>query len=323
MTISNNQTAHKKYVSKFSMMGTIISLTLFEQNEAVVNGVYDYLVTMDKVFSANRSDSELSKINQNAGIKPVQVSQECFELIRDAIGYTKQFPESFNVLIGPVVKLWKIGFGGKKVPTDEEIKNRLKLVEPDNVILNPSQNSVFLQDTGMQLDLGAIAKGYFADRIIDQLKRNGIKSAIINLGGNVQILGENPTSVDQKWNIGIRNPNFEDGRSLAIVHTSPQTFVTSGVRERYFRVNGKTYHHILSPQTGYPVKNDIVQVSIITDNSELAEVYSTVCFFRGIQAGKRLIESTSNIEGIFVNERNEITVTEGIKDLGEGVYLHD
>ncbi|MGO3400128.1 MAG: FAD:protein FMN transferase [Lentilactobacillus parabuchneri] len=154
MTISNNQTAHKKYVSKFSMMGTIISLTLFEQNEAVVNGVYDYLVTMDKVFSANRSDSELSKINQNAGIKPVQVSQECFELIRDAIGYTKQFPESFNVLIGPVVKLWKIGFGGKKVPTDEEIKNRLKLVEPDNVILNPSQNSVFLQDTGMQLDLG-------------------------------------------------------------------------------------------------------------------------------------------------------------------------
>lgn len=323
MTDSKSKTTRKKYISKFSMMGTIISLTLFEKDEAAVNSVFDYLTNMDKMFSANRSDSELSKINQNAGIKPVRVSSECFGLVTDAIRYTKQFPESFNVLIGPLVKLWKIGFGGKSVPTSEQINDCLNLVELNKVVLDSGEQSIFLQDKGMQLDLGAIAKGYFADQIIHQLKQRGINSGIINLGGNVQVLGGNPTSDDKKWNIGIRDPNFEDGRSMAVVHTSPQTFVTSGIRERHFKINGKIYHHILSPQTGYPVKNDIVQVSIVTDNSELAEVYSTVCFFRGIEKGKQLIEKTPSVEAIFVDKDNTITTTSGIQELGKGVYLHD
>jgi thiamine biosynthesis lipoprotein len=313
----------KKYISKFPMMGTIVSLTLFEKNPDVVNDVNDYLVKMDAVFSANRDDSELSKVNQAAGLHPVTVSRSCYELVADALTYTNRFADSFNVLIGPLVKTWKIGFGGRQVPDDSQIDRALKLIEPGKVTLNPQDHTIFLRDRGMQLDLGAIAKGYFADRIIERLKNAGIRNAIINLGGNVQVLGDNPFSNDLYWNIGIRDPEREDGSSAAIVHTKAQTFVTSGIRERYFKANGHVYHHILSPATGYPVNNDIIQVTIITANSELAEVLSTVCFFHGVAGGKAIIEKTPGVEAIFINQQNQLIHTSGLIKISKGVYLNE
>ena len=150
---------HKKYVSQFTMMGTVISLTLFEPNQTAVEAVYDYLQRMDEVFSVNRPDSEVAAINRYAGIHPVLVSTACFWLVADAIRYTQQYPTSFNVLIGPLVKLWKIGFGGHQVPSAEEIQQRLALMDLHEVILDEAQSSVYLRQPGMQLDLGAIAKG--------------------------------------------------------------------------------------------------------------------------------------------------------------------
>ncbi|QIR08685.1 FAD:protein FMN transferase [Lentilactobacillus hilgardii] len=314
---------HKKFVSQFSMMGTLISLTLFEKNEKAVFDIYDYLQKMDDLFSANRPDSKLAEINRNAGIQPVKVSNECFSLISDAIRYSKKYSDSFNVLIGPLVKTWKIGFGGQNVPSQFEIIRDLKLVHPSRVVLDPVKQTVYLKDKGMQLDLGAIAKGYFADQIIKQLKEHDIDKGIINLGGNVQVLGNNPLSKDGYWGIGIRDSRFEDNQSAAIVHTKAKTFVTSGIKERYFKIGKKVYHHILSPQTGYPEKSDAIQVTIITDNSELAEVLSTVCFFRGTHRGKQLIDRLPNVEAIFINQKGQLITTKGLKSLGKGVYFYE
>ncbi|WP_047998529.1 FAD:protein FMN transferase [Lactiplantibacillus herbarum] len=310
----------KKYVSQFAMMGTVISLTLFEPNQPAVEEVYDYLQQMDQIFSVNRPDSELSAINQQAGQQSVQVSPACFQLIQDALAYSQQYADSFNVLIGPLVKLWRIGFGGHEVPAAEAIQQSLQQMDLAQVTLNAEQHSVYLRQPGMQLDLGAIAKGYFADRIVDQLRQAGIANAIVNLGGNVKLLGENPLATDARWQVGIQAPAAPRGYPVLQVTMPARTVVTSGIFERYFKIGEQRYHHILDPQTGYPVENQVDQVSIITEQSELAEVLATVTYFQGPEQGVRLIESLPNTEAIFIDKQQQITVTSGLKPRREGVF---
>lgn len=312
--------AHKKYVSQFAMMGTVISLTLFDNKPALVERVYDYLQTMTNVLSANDEQSTLAKINRQAGVRPVAVDAETFDFIQRALAATRQYQDSFNVLIGPLVKLWKIGFGGQTVPAKSAIATSLQRMNPDDVVLDATQHTVFLTKRGMQLDLGAIAKGYFADRVKAQLQAAGVTSGIIDLGGNVQTWGDNPLTADGRWHIGIQDPDESRGEALLTVVTPAQSFVTSGVRERYFRRNGRTYHHILDPQTGYPVRNDLLQVTIMTENSELAEVLSTVSFFKGPQAGQTLIEQLPGVDAIFVRDNGAVELTSGLASQTKGVY---
>ncbi|RDF81251.1 FAD:protein FMN transferase [Lactiplantibacillus plantarum] len=310
----------KKYVSQFTMMGTVISLTLFEPNQLAVEAVYDYLQRMDGVFSVNRADSELAAINQYAGIHPVLVSTECFQLVSDAIKYTKQYVDSFNVLIGTLVKLWKIGFGGHQVPAAKGISQRLALLDTHEVILDEAQSSIYLRQSGMQLDLGAIAKGYFADQVVKQLQQAGITSAIVNLGGNVKLLGANPLTDNRRWQVGIQAPEAPRGYPALQVETPARTVVTSGIFERYFKIGNHRYHHILDPRTGYPVENQVDQVSIITERSELAEVLSTVAYFEGPNRGCQLIEQLPHTEAIFIDHEQQVTVTSGLTPRRKGVF---
>ncbi|MGX6394653.1 FAD:protein FMN transferase [Lactiplantibacillus pentosus] len=311
---------HKKYVSQFTMMGTVISLTLFEPNQTAVEAVYDYLQRMDEVFSVNRPDSEVAAINRYAGIHPVLVSTACFRLVADAIRYTQQYPTSFNVLIGPLVKLWKIGFGGHQVPSAEEIQQRLALMDLHEVILDEAQSSVYLRQPGMQLDLGAIAKGYFADQIVTQLQQAGIEHVIVNLGGNVKLLGVNPLTADQRWQVGIQAPEAPRGYPALQVEMPARTVVTSGIFERYFKIGNRQYHHILDPKMGYPVENQVDQVTIITEQSELAEVLSTVAYFEGPKRGAQLIEPLPKTEAIFIDHDQHVTVTSGLTPRRKGVF---
>ena len=314
-------TAHKKYVSQFPMMGTVISITLFTPNQPIIEQIYDYLQQMDQAFSMNRPDSELNAINQQAGVRPVTVSPTCFNLIAAALAYSKQHADSFNVLIGPLVKLWKIGFGGQQVPDQAEIAARLKLMQLDQVDLQAHDHSVFLKQPGMQIDLGAIAKGYFADQIVEQLRQAGVTSAIVNLGGNVKLLGQHPYTDDHRWEVGIQAPTAPRGLPLVQVQMPARTVVTSGIFERYFKVGNQMYHHILDPRTGYPVENQVDQVTIITGQSELAEVLTTVCYFQGAQRGSELIETLPDTEAIFVDHQQHVVVTSGLTPRRKGVFL--
>ncbi|WP_137626167.1 FAD:protein FMN transferase [Lactiplantibacillus pingfangensis] len=315
--------SQKKYVSKFQMMGTVISITLFEPNQPLVEASYDYLQRMDQVFSMNRSDSELMAINQQAGIRPVQVSATAFSLIQDALHYSKRHRDSFNVLIGPLVKLWRIGFGGDQVPSSAEIQRRLRLMDYSQVVLDAPTQTVYLKQVGMQLDLGAIAKGYFADQLIQQFQQAGVTSAIVNLGGNVKLLGPNPLTTDGRWEVGVQAPQAIRGIPVLQVQMPARTVVTSGIFERYFKVGTQMYHHILDPQTGFPVQNQVDQVTIITEQSELAEVLATVCYFKGPQAGAALIEQYPKTEAVFIDHQQQIFVTSGLQPRHEGVYSID
>ncbi len=315
------KTLTKKYGYEFSMMGTVISVTLFEKNRPAVDSVYQYLTEMNQIFSVNDSETVLSEVNRNAGKNPVRVPKVCFELVNRALEATRRYPDSFNVLIGPLVKLWKIGFGGHSIPSQSEISQRLALVNPDRVILDSGKQTIFLEDKGMQLDLGAIAKGYFADQIVLQLQTQGLSAGIVNLGGNVKTFGTPPTSAD--WHLGVRTQAVRSGEQLIKIQTTAKTMVTSGVLERAIKINGHIYHHILSPQTGYPIKNDLVQITILTTCSELAEVLSTVAFFKGSTEAQRFIEAYPDVEAIMVTKNHQIVTTNGVKKMSKGVYAYE
>ncbi|MCF6161162.1 MULTISPECIES: FAD:protein FMN transferase [Furfurilactobacillus] len=310
--MSNNVTT-KKYVSQFEMFGTVISLTLFKRNPVAVEVVYDYLQDADRIFSANLEDSLLMKINRQAGMQPVQVPRQLYDLIKRGVVASRKYRDSFNVLIGPLVKLWRIGFDGQQLPAPSDIKARLQLIKPDDVLLNDDQQTVYLTKRGMELDLGAIAKGYFADQIIDLLQSNGLKTGIVNLGGNVQLFGCNPLTSDGRWHVGIRNPQQPTRQPLTTISTVAKSVVTSGIDERYFIVDGHRYHHILSPLTGYPIDNDLASVTIVTPESTLAEILTTVCFFAGSRRGLELVDHMTDVEAVFVTRQNKILMSRGLE----------
>ena len=213
-----------------------------------------------------------------------------------------------------------MGFGGHQVPAAKEIRQRLALLDTHEVILDEAQSSIYLRQSGMQLDLGAIAKGYFADQGVRQLQKAGITNAIVNLGGNVKLLGANPLTDNRRWQVGIQAPEAPRGYPALQVEMPARTVVTSGIFERYFKIGNHRYHHILDPRTGYPVENQVDQVSIITERSELAEVLSTVAYCEGPNRGCQLIEQLPHTEAIFIDHEQQVTVTSGLTPRRKGVF---
>ena len=267
-------------VSKtYRAMGTRIDLTLFGVKETrFLDEAYQLILDYEALFTVNRADSELMKINQMAGIKPVQVPLVVYRLCQRALEESMK-ADGFNALIGPVVKLWHIGFSDAKRPVSTDIAKKRALIDPQDVVINDRNLSVFLKKKGMELDLGAIAKGFIADKIQLFWQAKGLESGIINLGGNLLLMGNAPIHADGLWRVGIRNPLQKTTRSILQVLTPAQSFVTSGISERFLDVEGKRYHHILDSRTGYPHENDIASVTVLTPRSVDGEVESTRLFF--------------------------------------------
>ena len=235
------------------LMGSPILLKLFEDNSSVAKAVFRLIKQLEDLLTVNREPSQLMTVNHAAGKHPVVVSQPVFELIQKAKSVSLLENSSFNFTIGPLVKRWKIGFHGDSVPPQTDIQNLLPLTNPENVELDPQTCSVFLTQPGMEIDLGAIAKGYIADRVRDLLHQLGIQNALINLGGNVLALGAPPHSTQKAWGIGLKKPFADPDALIGIMEVNNKSVVTSGIYERYFEKDGKIYHHILDPKTGYLV----------------------------------------------------------------------
>lgn len=208
--------------------------------------------------------------------KYVKISDDTFEVIQKAIHFSNISDGVFDISIGPVVDLWAIGTDKARVPGKDEIKEKLELVNYKDISLNKKEKSVKLNKKGMEIDLGGIAKGYAADKIVEYLKSQNIEKAIINLGGNVFVLGEK--SKDTQFKVGIQDPNSEDGTSIANIGVTNQSVVTSGIYERYLEQDGVMYHHMLDPSTGYPFENNLSSVTIISDLSIVGDGLSTTTF---------------------------------------------
>lgn len=287
------------------LMGSPILLKLFDDNPTLARHVFQLIKQQENLFTVNRAESEVMSVNHAAGHHPVIVSEAVFALISVAHAVSLLPDSAFNFTIGPIVKRWKIGFQGRAVPPAPEIASLLKLTDPHQVVLNPVNRSVFLQQPGMEIDLGAIAKGYIADRVQAFLRQQGVQQALINLGGNVQTLGS-PPHEPQGWGIGLKKPFGRDDELLGVLQVQGKSVVTSGIYERYFELDGRCWHHIFDPQTGYPLDNELLSVTVISDRSIDGDIYTTLLFGMGVEQGLAYLADQPDIDAVFVTRDRQI-----------------
>ncbi len=285
-----------------TLFDTFISVEILDAvDQEVLDGCEELCRKYDGLFNQSDENSDIYKINHAEG-EPVEVSDDTIRLIEKGLYYCDLSDGVFDITIGSVTDLWDFTSGDNKVPSDKEIKSALQHVNYQNILING--NTVTLSDPKTQLDIGAIGKGYIADRLKEYLEENGVSHALINLGGDVLTVGNKLDGSD--FNIGIQEPFAETGEPITSVKVSDKAVVTSGLYERYFEINDTIYHHIISSSTGKPVENSLNSVTIITDSCLTADALSTWCFLIGYAKAAKLIDQLDNVDAVFINKDNDI-----------------
>lgn len=278
-----------------ALMGTTIRLYFKgEQADKWLTEACAMLRHYEQVFNANSPQSPLSALKTNAFMTPIVVDADLYELIKIGREHSLDTDSFLNIAIGPLVKLWRIGFQEARVPSEQEIAEILGYLDPANILLDDSNHSVMFSKRGVEIDLGAIAKGYFSDKVMDFYKQKQAISAMIDIGGNLLIYGPSPKQ-QPDWDVGIQNPFLPRGHSIASVKISNQSVVTSGIYERRLQHNGKHYHHIFDSRSGYPVNNNVASLTIIADKSLDCDIYTTKLF--GL-APRNILATVNGIEGM-------------------------
>ena len=281
---------------------TVVQIEVWGADQDMIEHCRKMCETYEQMLSATIETSEISKIN-NAGGEPVSVSDETAELIEKGIEYGELSGGRFDITIEPASSLWDFTDNeDKTIPDPDELAEAVSHI--DYRCVHVDGNTVVLTDPVAQIDLGGIAKGYIADRLKEYLESEGIEHALIDLGGNMLALGGRYDGTD--FRIGLQKPFAETGTAMAALSINDQSVVTSGDYERYFEKDGVIYHHILDPSTGYPVQNDLDQVTIISDRSVDGDALSTTCFAMGLEDGMELIRSLDGVEAIFVTKDGEL-----------------
>ncbi|MCX7025160.1 MAG: FAD:protein FMN transferase [Spirochaetes bacterium] len=293
------------------MLGTVCTITLLSGgNDAVLGAAFARLAEIEGRMSANKTGTMLEKVNEAAGKGPVAVSEDLYTVIERALAFAEASGGAFDPTVGPLVKLWEIGFDDAKVPSEAGIRNALTLLGRKDVVLDGKAKTVFLKRPGMRLDLGAIAKGYAGDEVVRILGEGKVGSAIVDLGGNIVTFGKKADG--KPWRVGVQNPFDSRGDYIGILKVDgTMAVVTSGVYERFFEENGKRYHHILDTTTGRPVENGIVSVTIIAPSSFDADGLSTSVFALGLGKGFEFVARYPGMHAVIIDSNSRVYLTPG------------
>lgn len=312
-------------------LNTAVQITIYDsQDKALLD---DCLALCDKyelVFSRTNEKSKLYKLNHRISDSAVSnqtietqttpyqvngttntwhISEDLASLLSQGLSITRESDGAFDIAIAPLTSLWDFTAEDPKVPDDAAIQKALPLCSSDGVTIDGQD--ITLPSDDIQFDVGAIAKGYIADRMKDLLVKKGVKSAIINLGGNVLCIGSKPDGTPFK--IGIQKPFADRNETEAVMDITGKSVVSSGIYERCFKQNGKLYHHILNPKTGYPYDNSLISVTIISDQSVDGDALSTTCFALGLEDGLKFAEK-KGVQAVFITEDYELHYTDGFQD---------
>ena len=281
-----------------------------EEAEAAIDEAFDLCSELESKISRTRKDSDISRINSAKG-EWTDVSADTIELIQKGLEYSQISGGSFDITVGGVTEQWDFHApeGEAKIPDGDALAEAAKHIDYTNVEIGDGR--VRLKDPAAKLDLGGIAKGYIGDRMTEVLESRGDVSAVINLGGNVICIGGKTDEDD--FVIGVETPFSDRTEIIGKVSARDRTLVTSGVYERRIEVDGKTYHHILNTETGWPVDTDLDAVTLIADKGRSGDIdaLSTICLIKGADEGKKLIESMDGIEGVFVLSDGSVLTTDG------------
>lgn len=290
------------------MMGTVAEINIMgtkedlKKSDDIFADLFAELARLEELFTARETNGQLSTSNLE--------DKEVFLVSQKSQAISELSNGSWDITVGPLVKLWNIKPGQEnKVPDPLEIEETLKLVSYKKMLLNDGR--VSFRDSGMFADYGGIAKGYAADKLAHMLREKGIENAFINLGGDIYALGENILK-ESSWTFGVQDPLSPMGSYLATIKLSDQSLVTSGSYERFFEEDGKIYHHLFDPRTGWPAENDLISISLISETSLEGDALATAAFVLGLEKGMELIEEYSEVHGIFITKDREIWLTSGL-----------
>lgn len=292
-------------------LGTVISYEIFDSSDTeIIQKGIKRVDEIENKMSLNIPESELNHINQKAFQQEVPLDDELKNILATAFSLSEETKGLFDVSVGRLVQLWGIGSDHARVPSQKEIDEAIKHVGYQNVQL--TKEGIKYSKEGIVIDLGGIAKGYAADEVAKVYKANKVKSALINMGGNVYALGHKPDG--SQWRVGVREPFIGSADYCLSIGVEDKAVVTSGYYERYIEKDGKLYHHILNPLTGYPSDMEILSVTIVADQSMLADALSTSCYLLGVDKGLELIKKYPGVEAIFISKDKKVFPSEGIAE---------
>ena len=295
-----------------SLLGSPFEITVVATDSVQAKLYTDLAISEVKRIENLVSDwiptTQISQVNQNAGIKPIKVDQEVFDLVERAIKISKLTSGAFDISYASMDKIWKFDGSMKQMPTEEAIKKSVEKVGYQNIILNPKDKTIFLKNKGMKLGLGGIAQGYIADKIKEVLQEKGCTSGLVNVSGDINTWGKQPNG--QPWTVGIINP-MNKNKVFATFILDESAVETSGSYEKFVVFNGKRYSHIIDPRTGYPASG-IVSVSVFAKQTELADALATGIFVLGIEVGLDLVNQLNGIDCIIVDDKGGVHVSNKI-----------
>lgn len=295
-----------------SLLGSPFEITVVATDSVQAKLYTDLAISEVKRIENLVSDwiptTQISQVNQNAGIKPIKVDQEVFDLVERAIKISKLTSGAFDISYASMDKIWKFDGSMKKIPTEEAIKKSVAKVCYQNIILNPTDKTIFLKNKGMKLGLGGIAQGYIADKIKEVLQEKGCTSGLVNVSGDINTWGKQPNG--EPWSVGIINP-MNKNKVFATFILDESAVETSGSYEKFVIFKGKRYSHIIDPRTGYPASG-IVSVSVFAKQTELADALATGIFVLGIEVGLDLVNQLNGIDCIIVDDKGGVHVSNKI-----------
>lgn len=312
LLISSNLFAQQVFKKKKSLLGSPFEITVVAtdsvQANQFINMAFDEVTRIEHLISDWIPTTQISKLNQQAGIAAVKVDLEVFELVERALKISKLTDGAFDISYASMDKIWKFDGSMKTMPTEEAIKKSVAKVGYEHILLDANNTTIFLEKEGMKLGLGGIGQGYIADKIKALLQKNGCTSGLVNVSGDINTWGKQPNGAD--WSVGIVNP-MNKNKVFATFPLYDSAVETSGSYEKYVTFNGKRYSHIIDPRTGYPATG-IVSVSVFAKQTELADALATGIFVLGVEVGLDLVNQLKGIGCIIVDEKGAIHASKNI-----------
>ena len=270
--------------------------------EKSIDEIIAEITRIENLISDWKPTSQVSEVNQNAGIRPVKVDKEVFELTQRALHFSEITNGAFDISFAAMDRIWKFDGSMTEMPSAEAIKKSVEKVGYKNIILDSVQSTIFLKLKGMKIGFGALGEGYATNKCKDLMLSKDIKAGIVNATGDMTVWGKQPNGKD--WNIGMTNP-FETDKLFAVVPLHDGAVTTSGSYEKYVVLNGKRYSHIINPATGYP-STGLCSVSVFGPNAETANGFSTSIMVLGKEAGIRLINQYPEYRWIIITDKGKI-----------------
>lgn len=291
-------------------MDTYMTVTAYgDQAQKAVDEAEAEIERLDELFSTGNEESEIAKLNQSGS---ATLSEDAGYLVERAMELNEETDGAFDIAIYPVMEAWGFPTQNYQVPSEEMLQPLLKLADVSKISYDKSSRKISFGQEGMKIDLGGIAKGYTSSRIMDIYRENNISSGLVNLGGNVQALGMKTDG--SKWRVAVQSPDDTEDY-LGILSVEDKAVITSGGYERYFEQDGKTYHHIIDPKTGYPAENGLTSVTIVSEDGTLADGLSTSLFIMGKDKAIEFWKAHSEeFDTIMLTDEGKLYVTEGIQD---------